>query len=496
MHERLLQFIWRNQYFNSRDCHTQEGEPLHIFFPGLFNTGQGPDFLDAQIAIGGQRWYGSIELHIRASDWERHAHGSDPHYQNVILHVVLENDRPIDHPMPVFVLGDRISKVLLDRYTLLMQTTGFIPCNQRASAPGARVWTGWKERLLVQRMERQADRIEGYLRQNGQDWDETCWWLIAAGFGTNINSAGMLAIAQSLRRRLMARFSHRPDQIQALLLGQAGLLSGDLPIAGLLAERRAPADKERNGGKSSTGGVVGRLRASRKPDAAFSNWLRSHLWREYCFLRDKLGLHPIPAALLFHRMRPANAPVMRLLQLAELIACRSSWMADIKDAKTLAGLRGLIEPGKSGGTQSTDKWIDEGSQKHMNDAVVGMRSVARRSDTAALVYQVPRPGAGMKDSLLINALLPLLYAYGRHYRIKEIRDRVLTWMTEIPAEKNAQIAGWAQLGVTSSNAADTQALLELRKYYCQNRRCLECQVGQALLGEPAGNQAETSAGFQ
>ena len=88
--ERLLQFIWQFQYFNQGGLKTTSGEELQIIYPGTYNTNQGPDFTGAKIKIGNTMWAGNVELHVRASDWNRHNHQLDKNYNNVILHVVWE----------------------------------------------------------------------------------------------------------------------------------------------------------------------------------------------------------------------------------------------------------------------------------------------------------------------------------------------------------------------------------------------------------------------
>src|SRR5215218_3203468 len=128
MTEKLLQFIWQFQYFNRSHVRTTQGEPLTIVFPGRLNSNQGPDFLDAKIRIGETLFAGSVELHLKTSDWLRHGHQQDKNYNNVILHVVLQHDQLFQNHIPVLELQSRIPALLLERYATLQNETAFIPC--------------------------------------------------------------------------------------------------------------------------------------------------------------------------------------------------------------------------------------------------------------------------------------------------------------------------------------------------------------------------------
>ena len=428
MQERLLQFIWRRQYFNHRQLYTAGGEELHILFPGTLNTHQGPDFLHARIRIGETRWAGHIELHIRNSDWDRHAHQQDPLYRNVILHVVWEDDIAGRDPsvaergpIPLLVLQHRVSKLFLGWYREWMDSRSFIACERQLAGVGKEIWEGWKRQLLEERLRRQALRIEGFLGQNRLHWEEACWWLIARNFGIPVNGDAFEAIARSLPLSLLARHSGRIDQLEALLMGQAGLLETE------------PPDE------------YGR-----------------HLQGEFRHLRGKYRLQACYHPVLFLRMRPASMPTVRLAQLAGLLTRSQSWFSRVLEAQHPGELRPLLE------VRTSTYWDD-----HYILAV-------------ASVQKLKKPGIAMVDSLLINSFVPLLYAYGRYYRDPSAREKAFRWLEGTGAEKNAQVAGWGRLGVKSKNAADTQALLELKRHYCDPKRCLDCAIGNELLAPGKG----------
>jgi hypothetical protein len=375
MREQLLHFIWRFRYFNHHELFTEAGETVWIQAPGEPNVHQGPDFLHARISIGGILREGPVELHIRTSDWHRHAHDGDIHYREVVLHVVWENDLE-DPPggLPVLVLGHRISKLLLGRYRQWMDSRSFIPCERRLAAVDASTRTGWLQQLLWHRLQQRALFIRSCLEDNCQHWEETTWWLMARSLGQPVNAAAFEAIARSLPISLLMRQREDPARLEALLLKQAGSLN--VPLS-------------------------------------------------------------------FLRMRPPHFPTVRLAQLAGLIARHSGWFGTIRDAESPRDL---------------DRPLDVTAAGH-------------------------RMGNMIKKSLVINAFIPLLFAYGWLRGLPAYQEKALRWLEETRPEDNAILTGWRRLGVPVKNAADSQALLELKKSYCNGRKCLDCAIGQRLLGQ-------------
>ncbi|MEO6583541.1 MAG: DUF2851 family protein, partial [Ferruginibacter sp.] len=177
MTEKLLQYIWQHKLYNSSSLATIENEPLQILYPGLLNTNQGPDFLDAKIKVGDTTWAGSIELHLKTSDWDLHNHSTDTNYNNVILHVVWQDDTSESTSFPTLVLQQRVSNHLLSRYEELMQSPLFIPCQRHLPTVDELVINVWKERMMVERLQQRANAITVMLTRNNYDWEETFWWL-------------------------------------------------------------------------------------------------------------------------------------------------------------------------------------------------------------------------------------------------------------------------------------------------------------------------------
>lgn len=292
MTERLLQYIWQFQYFNRNELETHSGETIRVLIPGHHNSNQGPDFLDAKIVIDNTTWAGSVELHIKTSGWNEHNHASDKNYKNVILHVVWENDLlTTDDNIPVMELKERVPKILLQRYEELMNTSSFIPCQNSILEIREITWKGWKDRLMAERLLRKSAMVRQFLQNNKDHWEETFWWMLARNFGMKINADAFEQVARSIPVALLAKHKNQVNQLEALLLGQAGLLNesyaDDYPIM---------------------------------------------LQKEYRFLQHKYQLPKVHTSPLFLRMRPGNFPTIRFAQLAMLVHQSAHLFSKIKEA--------------------------------------------------------------------------------------------------------------------------------------------------------------------
>ena len=274
MTEKLLQFIWQFGYFNSAELTTTAGEQLSVINPGLLNKNQGPDFSAATIKIENTILAGTVEVHIKTSEWRRDRHEKDENYKNVILHVVFEHDEVVND-IPVLELSSRIASLLLDRYASFMDNRSFIPCSNNIKDIKDIVWASWKERLLAERLTRKSINVLLLLEQSNFHWEESFWWVLARNFGGKINGDAFEAIARSVPVNILAKHKTSIHQIEALLFGQASLLNEE-----------------------------------------FAEEYPKLLQREYNFLKKKYDLQPSPVPVLFLRMRPGSFPTIRLAQLA------------------------------------------------------------------------------------------------------------------------------------------------------------------------------------
>ena len=227
MTERLLQFIWQYQYFNTNVLTTTDEQTVQVLHPGMYNTNQGPDFLNAKVKVGNTLWAGNIEIHILSSGWDQHKHSADSNYNNVVLHVVWKDVPGLKLPFPTLELHNRVSKILLKKFENLMEASGFIPCESQIGQVNTFTIDLWKERLLIERLQQRTGNIEKLLLLNKQHWDETFWWMLARNFGTKMNSEAFEYTAKSISLNILSKHRDQLFQLEALLMGQSGLLETD-----------------------------------------------------------------------------------------------------------------------------------------------------------------------------------------------------------------------------------------------------------------------------
>jgi len=413
--EKLLQYIWQFQYFNKSQLQTASGESLQIIFPGKLNNNQGPDFTNAQIKIDNTTLVGSVELHLKTSQWNEHGHSNDTNYKNVVLHVVLENDL-LQSGVPLLELNSRISNLLLDKYTDLMNSTTFIPCAKAVSEVKEITWLSWKERLLAERLTRKSSIVFKFLEENNAHWEESFWWMLARNFGVKVNAEAFEAMARSLPVNILAKHKNQIHQLEALLFGQAGLL-----------------------------------------EESFAEDYPKLLQREYNFLKKKYNLAPIHNPVHFLRMRPGNFPTIRLSQLAALIQNSAHLFSKILEIEKLSEIKKLFD------VTANDYWhyhyrFDESSS-----------------------FKKKTIGKDMIDNVIINTIVPVLFAYGLYHKEEKYKNKAVLWLEELPAEVNSITKGFAGLKLSNLSAFDSQSFIELKTQYCDNKHCLRCAVGNTLL---------------
>ncbi|MFM2037672.1 MAG: hypothetical protein RL432_611 [Bacteroidota bacterium] len=128
MVERLLQWAWNQRILLSKGSQTETS--IKVLYAGDWNQdAPGPDFQNAILEFDGLTWYGSIEIHIKASDWYRHKHHTDPNYHNVILHVVAYNDKPVYIEGIPITTYEITPKILACLALMKEQTSKSLPCS-------------------------------------------------------------------------------------------------------------------------------------------------------------------------------------------------------------------------------------------------------------------------------------------------------------------------------------------------------------------------------
>jgi len=413
--EKLLQYIWQFQHFSKSELQTVAGERLQIISPGKLNNNQGPDFTGAQIKIDDTTLIGSIELHLKASQWNEHGHSNDTNYKNVVLHVVFENDVQTSG-IPVLELQPRISNLLLDRYTGLMNASTFIPCMNVVSAVKEITWHSWKERLLAERLTRKSSIVFKFLEENNAHWEESFWWLLARNFGVKVNSEAFEAMARSIFISILSKHKNQIHQLEALLFGQTGLLEGN-----------------------------------------FQEDYPRLLQREYLFLKKKYNLRTSYNPVHYLRMRPGNFPTIRLSQLASLIQNSAHLFSKMLEVDKLSDAKKMFD------VTANDYWFyhyrfDEPSS-----------------------FKKKTVGNDMIDNIIINTVVPMLFAYGHYRKEEKYKFKALAWLEEMQAEINSITKGYANLGLPNKSSFDSQAFIELKTQYCDEKRCLHCAIGNAIL---------------
>ncbi len=420
--ESLLHFIWKFQLWNTKDLSLAHGERLYVKHPGRHNTDAGPDFSDARIEIDGLLWAGNVEIHVKASDWKRHKHDADAAYSNVLLHVVWLHDADVqgfgEAPIPVLVMKQFVDERMLERWLELSTSKCAVPCAGFEKPPSP--WReNWLTRMCVLRLERKSQWIRELLVFTANNWQETFYIALARGFGMNVNAVPFELLARSLPFSLVVKHRHSRFQLEALFLGQSGLL-----------------------------------------DACETDAYIQRLHSEYVYLKRVYGLKMMAKAVWKRsRMRPDNFPEIRIVQLAALLA---SGFDMLHLAKVQSDVRVL------------DQWLDqEVSDYWQMHYRVGLTAPKKSK----------KPGVQLRRALIINALVPFVFVNARFKGDEELESKAMFWLEGLPAEQNKITRNWKSWNVIAENAAESQALLELTQVFCEPGRCLDCAWGLYYLKE-------------
>jgi len=420
MTEEFLHYIWQYRLFD-KNLETNTGQEIFVVHPGFNNTDAGPDFFQARIKIGDTLWAGNVEIHKRASDWYLHQHQHDAAYSNIILHVVYEDDQQVldkyDQPVATLELAGKFSSRLFNKYQAFLYNKSWIPCSTDVSTIDALIWQSWLERLVVERIERKSFEIKRRLNLNLNDWEETFYQVLAGSFGFKVNEQPFLLLAKSLPLSVLGKHKDNLFQLEALLLGQAGLLRYD-----------------------------------------FADEYPQLLAKEYDFLKKKFSLNPIPGHLWkFLRLRPSNFPTIRISQFAALIHQSQNLFSKILSCKTSQEVITMFD------LKASEYW-----ETHYVFDKPAPKSVKRFGDVAI-------------QTIIINTVVHFLFLYGNEKGNNSSKDKAIEFLTSLPPEQNNIITGFEKLGVKTQNAFETQALIELKNKYCALKKCLHCRVGLSLL---------------
>jgi hypothetical protein len=420
MNEAFLHFIWQYRLYNTQIT-TTSNKLIEVLNPGQHNHDAGPDFTNARVKIENTIWAGNVEIHMKSSDWHRHNHQTDPAYDNVILHVVFENDREILDknliPLPTVELKGLIHEGVYKKYFYYLNNQLWIPCEKDITLVNPITISAWMERLFIERMERKTEGIFTLFRQNHKSLSETYYQLLAGNFGFKTNEQPFLMLARYLPVSVLGKHKNSTFQTEALLFGCAGMLEPDF-----------------------------------KDD--YPNQLKT----EFEFLKKKYSLPAMQQHLWkFLRLRPTNFPTIRISQFAALIAKSNNLLSMLMEAESAGEIKSFFD------VQASAYWDD-----HYNFDKPSTKRPKMLGDSAT-------------EILIMNSVVQFMFFLSKVKGNESYRNKAIKIMLDLKPEKNHIITKWSQIGVIPRNAFETQALLELKNSYCKQKQCLRCNIGNKLL---------------
>jgi uncharacterized protein DUF2851 len=420
MSEDFLHYIWRTKNFAFTDMCTTEGLSVDILDFGIHNHEGGPDFKNCKAMIDGLFWAGNIEMHLLSSDWNKHGHSSDPAYESVVLHVVLEEDIPVfigDRKIPCLELRGRIHVDILSRYRKLMQLESWVPCAAHLTSVPAFTKELCLERMLVERLETRVGYFQELQNAKGGDWEEVLYISLGRSFGFKANGGPLERLARLIPLKLIRSMRDDPIAIEALFFGMAGMLN-----------------------------------------KIFIDAYPIELQKRFAHLAHKHNLNPMDRrSWQWGRLRPANFPTIRIAQFARFISATEHLISHLVEAGSLKSLRGMFFVGRS------MYWEDHSDFD---------KPSKRRARSL---------GTGSVYSILINSVCPFLFIYGKYRGSEQLCERALDYFMEIPAEQHRITRGWTRIGMPNLNAGQSQALIHLKAHYCNHHKCPACSIGNHIL---------------
>ncbi|MDN6280336.1 MAG: DUF2851 family protein [Psychroflexus sp.] len=424
MNEDFLHYVWQYQKFDTLHLKTTKGEALHVIQKGQHNkSGSGPDFKEAILKIGDQKWAGQVEIHRQSSDWYAHHHERDTNYDNVILHAVWYDDVEVfdanQNPIPTLIISDCVQSKALENYQALLSHSGqrWINCANDFHSFSDFTFENWLERLYIERLEVKSQVIQQLLAASKNHWDAVCFQYLARNFGLNTNGEQFLKIAESINYKIIQKLQAQPHQIEALLFGQSGLIPNQVE----------------------------------HPDV-------KRYQQDYVFLKEKYQLTPRQEKLEFFRLRPSNFPSLRLAQLAALLAKKNHLCERMLQVNSQQEARDFFK------IELSDFW-----KTHYTFQKESKKSSKKLSRSFV-------------DLMVINTIVPLKFAYHQHFGQLDFEKQIFPLISAIKPERNSIVTTFEKLRHHKmKSAVQSQALIHLKKNYCDQNRCLSCNFGLKLV---------------
>lgn len=421
--ERLMQFVWQHRLGLRHDQQTVDGRRLRVIDQGTLNTDAGPDFFNATVEIGNETWVGNVEIHVRASDWFRHKHDTDPAYDSVILHVVQYDDMPITRK-DSSVIPQLVMQCTPDAArrcnALLEYAQRALPCaNTIKNIPHIYI-TDWITALASERLFRKSERIMQLVEENSGYWESAAYITLARALGFGLNSLPFEMLAKSLPLQFLNRHHDELITTEALIFGQAGMIP--------------------------------------PPDNNEEPYI-TNLRTEYDFMVHKFSLKPVQLSWKMARTRPQNFPHRRLALLAQMVHKGFYLTGDLADATDLTEMRRLFDVELIGFWANHYTFSSKGG---CNSHALSKSSI---------------------NTLLINVAIPLLHARAAAKGDFEAIERYLEMLQNLDAENNSVVRLFGDAGIECKNAFTSQALVELRREYCEKKKCIFCRWGHKMLSQ-------------
>jgi len=421
MTEDFINYIWLYKLID-QDQVTTSGEKIKIISPGTLNVNSGPDFFNAMIEIGNTKWAGNIEVHVNSSDWNRHGHQNNPVYDNIILHVVYNDDKPIYRHnlerIPTIELSGKFNPNILDKYESFITSKNNIPCHNLLHTIKHFDKLSWFDSLMAERLEKKTIEITSLLNSSKNDFSQIFYQRMARAMGYTINADAMEMLASSLPLNLLAKHKDNLMQIEALLFGQSGLL----------------------------------------PHNGHKDKYTNQLIQEYNFLQQKYNLTPMDGTLWhFMRMRPVSFPTIRISQFANIIYNSSGLLNQIIETNNLKDVISLLS------ASASPYWDNH----YQFEKIAPGRS--------------KKLGLSTINIILINTIIPFIFVYGKSKNNNNLQEKALSWLSQIKPESNSITRQFSTAGIKADNAMQSQALIQLKNNYCAKKQCLNCRFGHVLL---------------
>ncbi len=420
MKEDFLHYLWKFKKFDTLNLKTSNQEEITIVSAGQYLGLAGPDFFNAQITIGIQKWAGNVEIHLKSSDWYAHHHEKDASYENVILHVVWEHDSEIyrsnNTEIPVLELKNYVSAATVSNYQKLVSPKSWIFCEKQLKEIPEFVLINWQERLFFERLERKSKPILELLQSTNNDWEAVLFYLLAKNFGLNTNGEIFFKIARTIPFLVIRKECFEVENLEALLFGSAGLLDVD------------------------------------KEDNYFKGLKFRYFYLLHKYQIEKSCIEPVQ----FFKHRPDNFPTIRLSQLANLYHKQQNLFSKINDLNSLEAIYEIFSVSVAPYWQTHYQFDKESSKK-------------KKALSKSFV-----------DLIVLNTIIPLQFAYAKSQG-KQVSEDLIAILNQVEPEKNSIIDKFSSFGIKPKNAFDTQSLLQLKNEYCNKNKCLDCAIGIELL---------------